>query len=361
MPWKGNNEIMDTSELVTRTEAHVIYVNQSGDTMAGDLNMNFNKLTNAQLQDCLVHMTSASLPDDSIISKAYLDQRLTGLDAIYVNEAGDTIDGEISMGRHKITNLRRPENATDAVNKDYADRHRDWFTFGENKLQIHKSVDMNSKKITEVADPTVSTDVVNKKYVDSAIQMNNRRFNNHLTLESTKLGVKLPIDMNSSRITEVGDPVDDTDAVNKKYLKTVLQMIPKFLPFHLSEDVDGKVGSVEINNINVDTNDQNKIIVLVGPNPKSFGHSMEITGTTAPYKLTVRITVRPQTGSTKIGRVVIHGVIMVLPSYTAIDQDTHVNVYEERLRSDVTDDPEPEPDSAEQTYILTPEAQRALM
>ena len=172
MPWRGSNETTDTSELVTRTEAHVIYVNQSGDAMTGDLNMNFNKLTNAQLQDCLVHIptlpTSSNLPDDSVISKGYLDQRLQGLDAIYVNESGDTVEGDLSMSRHKITNLKYPENDTDAANKKYADRHKRWFKFNSDdnvptNLEMLKPINMNGNKITGVPDPTNPGDAVNYK------------------------------------------------------------------------------------------------------------------------------------------------------------------------------------------------------
>ena len=46
--------------------------------------------------------------DYSIVYKAYLDARLQGLDAIYVNETGDTMEGDIDMGRHKLTNLKNP-------------------------------------------------------------------------------------------------------------------------------------------------------------------------------------------------------------------------------------------------------------
>lgn len=45
----------------------------------------------------------------------------TLVDSVYVNVAGDTMTGDLSMGGNSITNLATPVNGTDAVNKDYAD------------------------------------------------------------------------------------------------------------------------------------------------------------------------------------------------------------------------------------------------
>ena len=73
----------DTANFLTRHEATIAYVNQVGDTMQGDLDINNNKLKNANLENCKCIPESATLlSDSSIVSKAYLDARLQGLDAI---------------------------------------------------------------------------------------------------------------------------------------------------------------------------------------------------------------------------------------------------------------------------------------
>jgi len=45
----------------------------------------------------------------------------TLVDSVYVNVAGDTMTGDLSMGGNSITNVATPVNGGDAVNKDYAD------------------------------------------------------------------------------------------------------------------------------------------------------------------------------------------------------------------------------------------------
>ena len=138
MPFRGNEDI-DTANLLTREEAHTVYINQAGDRMDGDLDMNNQKLKNARLEGCTVPDPPET--DTQLVNKAYVDTRLTGLDAIYVNEAGDTLEGPLRMSRNRITGLPHPTDDADAVNKKYADRHRSHFTFGANALQVLKLVD----------------------------------------------------------------------------------------------------------------------------------------------------------------------------------------------------------------------------
>jgi len=168
MPFRGNEiEIPNYSNMVTREEAHTVFVNQAGDVMLGNLNMSNYKLQNAELENC--SQSQLATADSHLVNKAYLDSRLIGLDSVYVNESGDTLEGTLRMSRNKITGLPYPTEETEAVNKKYADRHRSHFTFGENTLQMQKPIDMNSKTINELADPTDDADAVNKRYVDNLL------------------------------------------------------------------------------------------------------------------------------------------------------------------------------------------------
>ena len=119
MPTRITDEHESTTHYLTKPVADINYVNQTGDTLQGDLDVGNNKIKNAMLEDCKCVPTL--MDNYSLVYKAYLDARLKGLDAIYVNETGDTMEGNIDMGRHKLIGLKNPEDPTDAANKRYVD------------------------------------------------------------------------------------------------------------------------------------------------------------------------------------------------------------------------------------------------
>jgi hypothetical protein len=95
----------------------------------------------------------------------------TMADVHYVNQSGDTMNGDLEMNNNKLINLPNQTNEKDAVNKKYVDKHTKHFTVGENTLQMKKSIDMNSKKIVELVSPTTATDAANKDYADLRTQI----------------------------------------------------------------------------------------------------------------------------------------------------------------------------------------------
>ena len=109
MPTRITDEHESTTYYLTKPVADIHYVNQTGDTLQGDLDVSNNKIKNAMLEDCKCVPTL--MDNYSLVYKAYLDARLKGLDAIYVNETGDTMEGNIDMGRHKLTNLKNPDES----------------------------------------------------------------------------------------------------------------------------------------------------------------------------------------------------------------------------------------------------------
>ncbi len=130
--------------LITRPIGDIRYVNQAGDSMEGDLDLNSNKLKKAEFEECLIHTTPVN--DEHLVNKQYLDQRLQGLDAIYVNEVGDEMKGELKLNRKKLTGVPNPSEDTDAANKWYVDRHKSHFHITTDSLRIRKTIDMNSNK-----------------------------------------------------------------------------------------------------------------------------------------------------------------------------------------------------------------------
>ena len=93
----------------TMTTALAGKVNDTGDTMTGDLLM-----SNGATITGLPHLPS---DPSEVTSKQYVDAR----DNAQVSRSGDTMSGMLGMGSNKITNLGAPTGGTDATNKDYVD------------------------------------------------------------------------------------------------------------------------------------------------------------------------------------------------------------------------------------------------
>ena len=152
--------------------------------------------------------------DKDALTKGYFIERT---DQILRNFLGKNED--IDMNNKAIKNLSWPIDNNDSVPKKYL------YQYGlllDNKINSFNAKD---KKIVNVLDPENLQDVATKNYVDSldsAIQ------------DSL---MKKITDANNNRIKNVGDPVEDGDAVNKKHLNQIInpQISESILPPNSAE------------------------------------------------------------------------------------------------------------------------------
>jgi hypothetical protein len=126
---------------------------------------------------------------------------------------------EIDMNNKAIKNLSWPIDNNDSVPKKYL------YQYGlllDNKINSFNAKD---KKIVNVLDPENLQDVATKNYVDSLDS----------AIQDTLM--KRITDANNNRIKNVGDPVDDGDAVNKKHLNQIInpQISEPILPPNSAE------------------------------------------------------------------------------------------------------------------------------
>lgn len=116
------NSIINLADAVNPRDAvnlqtgDLRYVNTSGDSMSGALNMTTHKITGIADTDiplgATINMLTANGQDA-------LNMRTA--DARYVNVDGDSMLGILSMGTHRITNLQDPAQSADAATKSYVD------------------------------------------------------------------------------------------------------------------------------------------------------------------------------------------------------------------------------------------------
>ena len=118
----------------------------------------------------------------------------------YLNRAGGLMTGNIDLGGNLVKNSAAPVDGPDLVNMTYVD----------DKFMAHASTNWDARgyQISQVGDPLVDTDVVNKKFLKE----------NSLT---TIGGLPFPQDVwdaKDQKITNVKNPEVDSDAVNLGFL-----------------------------------------------------------------------------------------------------------------------------------------------
>ena len=146
---------------MSRAEAEVRYVNQTGDKMTGELDMDGNKITNIL----------AGNEDTDVVNKQYVDAMVENAKRVSLSRTGaNSLLGALNMNGHAVTGLPIPTGAGDAANKGYVDQSlATYLTADASKITMLKPFDMGNQKISNLAVPVGGNDATNKAYVDSAI------------------------------------------------------------------------------------------------------------------------------------------------------------------------------------------------
>ena len=101
---------VDNSKFITLTKAIQTKVDTAGDTMTGNLDMNNNRLINI----------GNPVDNQDSVTKDYLDTITKSINRsvqLKVNADGDTMHGNLDMDWHTVTNVKFPFNSCHATNK----------------------------------------------------------------------------------------------------------------------------------------------------------------------------------------------------------------------------------------------------
>ena len=215
---------------------------KSGDSMTGNLVMNFNKVTqlgspndindaaNKQYVDTIASQklsTTGGTISGNLQMLGTLDMynfKITSLatptaynDAVrkdYVDtntipKSGGMVNGDLDMRTNTVTNLRTPTDVSDAATKAYVDVN----ALAKVGGSMSGSIAMANNKITGLGSPTNPQDATSKTYVDA-----------QNALKVTKTGDTMTgaLSMGNFKITGLGNPTNAEDATNKNYVDTGL-------------------------------------------------------------------------------------------------------------------------------------------
>ena len=144
----------------------------------------------------------------------------------YIRLDGESdITGNLNMALRKIENLGYPTNPRDATNKEYVDNIKGTGIIGELKdetVTIKGNLDFEGKyKIINLADPRGFGDVIDLKTFVERVQILRKECltGDAFNFINNEYRAKQNLNMvNTFTLKNLMDPVDENDAVNRKYV-----------------------------------------------------------------------------------------------------------------------------------------------
>lgn len=122
-----------------------------------------------------------------------------------------------------LASLKGADGYTPQKNVDYFDGEKG----DPGSMELSGELDALGKSIMNVADPTESGDAANKKYVDDKDAQVKKYIDDNAVSEEyaneTFIKKGSQIDADNKAVINVATPVNDTDAVNKKYVHDTFQ------------------------------------------------------------------------------------------------------------------------------------------
>ena len=222
------------------------YIRSDGGTpLTGSLDMKGNTIYN---------VADPVNPQD-VVTKVYVDN--TKGSGVIGRKIGDSVSIKENLdflGKQKIKNLPDPVNDKDAVTKEYVDNLQTQYIDKRGNVRFDRNINVGNNRIFSLKDPKKDYEATNKKYVDESI---NKRLQEEKDkflpqdpatkkyvdeavkqlaggdLLVSKEGVFIkdnghyrataPLDIDNQKVENLREPLEDGDAVNKKYVDGIVE------------------------------------------------------------------------------------------------------------------------------------------
>ena len=194
-------EYVDEKDAVTKK-----YVDDKTKNLFIDENDNIAFGLNVDMEGNKIFSLPEPEQDNEPATKKYVDD----LQTHYIDKRGNVrFDRNINVGNNRIFALKDPKKDYEATNKKYVD-------------------DSITKRLQEEKDNFLPQDPATKEYVDEAIK---RVAGGDLLVSKEGVFIKAnghyrataPLDIDNHKMENLPDPVDDKDAVNKKYIDGIVE------------------------------------------------------------------------------------------------------------------------------------------
>ena len=190
--------------------------------------------------------------DGEATTKKYVDDLVTNH---FVDENDNIAFGrDVDMEGNKIFSLPEPEQDSDPATKKYVDDLQNQYIDKRGNIKFGRNINLDNKRIFALKDPKKDYEATNKKYVDDSItkrlQEEKDKFlpQDPATKEYVDEAIKglaggdllvskegvfikenghyratAPLDIDNQKMENLREPLEDGDAVNKKYVDGIVE------------------------------------------------------------------------------------------------------------------------------------------
>ena len=192
------------------------------------------------------------LQDGEAANKKYVDDTTKNL---FIDKNDNIAFGlNVDMEGNKIFSLPEPEQDNEPATKKYVDDLQTYYIDKKGNIKFDRNINVGNHRIFSVKDPKKDYEATNKKYVDDSItkrlqeEKNNFLPQDPATKEYVDEAIKrvaggdilvskegvfikanghyratAPLDIDNHKMENLPDPVDEKDAVNKKYIDGIVE------------------------------------------------------------------------------------------------------------------------------------------
>ena len=192
------------------------------------------------------------LQDGEAANKKYVDNKIQNL---FLDENDNIAFGlNVDMDGNKIFSLPEPEQDNEPATKKYVDDLQTQYIDKRGNIKFDRNINVGNNRIFAVKDPKKDYEATNKKYVDDSItkrlqeEKDNFLPKDPATKEYVDEAIKglaggdllvskegvfikanghyratAPLDIDNHKMENLPDPVDEKDAVNKKYIDEIVE------------------------------------------------------------------------------------------------------------------------------------------
>ena len=186
---------------------------------------------------------------EHIVDKKYVVEKVNSNSAFTKLNGGYEAKGSIYMRKNKLGGLREPTQDGEVATKKYVDDLQTQHVDAKGNIKFGRNINLDNKRIFSMKEPKRDNEGANKKYVDETIEkrLQEEKDNflpqdpatkhyvdeairglagGHVAVSKEGVFIKenghyratAPLDIDNQKMENLPEPLEDGDAVNKKYV-----------------------------------------------------------------------------------------------------------------------------------------------